>query len=72
MQNRKSLPSIPTQELIKQQESDNDLIPLWQEALDDDEAAKVPTCFYRKSGLLMRKWRPLTAPCQDEWQMSHQ
>ena len=72
VQNGKLLPSTPTQELIKQQESDPDLIPLWQEVLDDDEAAKVPTCFYRKSGVLMRKWRSPTAPCQDEWQVSHQ
>jgi len=72
VQNDESLPSISTQELIKQQESHPDFISLWQEVLDDDEAAKGLTCFYRKSGVLIRKWRPPTAPCQDEWQVSHQ
>ena len=56
VQNDASLPPIPTQELIMQQESDP------QEVLCEDEAAKVPTCFYMKSGVLMRKWKTPTAP----------
>jgi len=71
VQNDASLPPIPTQELIMQQESDPELTSLWQEVLCEDEVAKVPICFYRKSGVRMRKWRPPTTPCQDEWQVSH-
>ena len=28
--------------------------------------------FYKRSGVLMRKWRPAIAPSDEEWQVSHQ
>ena len=30
------------------------------------------SCFYLKSGVLMRKWRPRDAPADEEWQVNHQ
>ena len=63
---------VSTNSLIKAQESDPELAPLMHGALCEYEAAKVPTCFYIKAGILMRKWRPSTASPEDEWQVSHQ
>ena len=30
------------------------------------------TCYYDIDGILMRKWRPITAPANEEWQIVHQ
>ena len=62
----------PREQLIQAQVNAPELTPLLQDALDMAEAAKVPTCFYKKSGILMRKWRSATAPSVEEWQVSHQ
>ena len=29
-------------------------------------------CFYKRNGVLMRKWRPLDAPADEEWKVKHQ
>ena len=63
---------VPTNQLIERQKSDPELIPLLEDALCESEAAKVPICFYVKSDVLMRKWRPPTAAADEEWQVSHQ
>ena len=63
---------VPTNQLIECQKSDPELIPLLEDALCESEAAKVPVCFYVKSDVLMYKWRPPTAPADEEWQVSHQ
>ena len=60
------------EQLIQAQANAPELTPLLQDALDMAEAGKVPTCFYKKSGILMRKWRRATAPSDEEWQVSHQ
>ena len=60
------------EQLIQAQVNDPELTPLLQDALDVAEATKVPTCFYKRSRVLMRKWRPATAPSDEEWQVSHQ
>ena len=62
----------PTKHLIECQQSDPELIQSLQDALCESEAAKVPTCFYMRSGVLMRKWRPPTVSPDEEWQVSHQ
>ena len=61
-----------TEQLMRPQESDPELIPLLHSTLDATEPSKVPTCFYKRNGILMRKWRPCTAPSDEEWQVSHQ
>jgi len=47
-------------------------MPLFLNTLDTAEANKVATCFNKCQGVLMRKWRPPTAPSDEEWQVSHQ
>jgi len=56
-----------TEQLMRAQESDPELIPLLHSALD---ATKVSTC--ERNGILMMKWRPCTAPSDEKWQVSHQ
>jgi len=63
---------VPTNQLVERQKSDPELSPLLQEASFESEAAKVPSCYYMKSDVLMRKWRPPTAAADEEWQVSHQ
>ena len=58
--------------LVREQENDPDLKDFSQRALSLQEADKVPVCFYKQNGVLMRKWRPPEAPADDEWQVIHQ
>lgn len=46
---------VPTSQLMEHQKSDLELVPLLEDKLCEFEAAKVPSCFYMKSGILMRK-----------------
>ncbi|XP_062610561.1 uncharacterized protein LOC134272333, partial [Saccostrea cucullata] len=57
--------------LISEQESDVELQGLIEQALSPEEAEKVPVCYYKNQGVLMRKWRPPDASVEDEWQIHH-
>ena len=59
--------SMSREQLIKEQQADVELCHLIEEAVDEEEATRYANCFYIKSGVLMRKWRPPDAPALDEW-----
>jgi len=64
--------SLTQEQLIKEQEADAELCSLIEEAIDEEEAARYGNCFYIKSGVLTRKWRPPDAPASDKWRATHQ
>ena len=47
-------------------------MPLLTRAVSQDEAQKLPTFFNLKSGVLLRKWRPVDIPPENEWAVCHQ
>ena len=59
-------------QLTTDQESDQEVNQLAQFAVNEDEASHQAQCFYHKSGVLMRKWRPRDTPANEEWQVTHQ
>ena len=63
---------IDRESLIFKQEHDSELMPLLTRAVSEDEAQKLPTSFYFKSGVLLRKWRPVDIPPENEWEVCHQ
>ncbi|XP_071850601.1 uncharacterized protein [Apostichopus japonicus] len=58
--------------LILEQSRDPELIDLVKGAVTPQEAEDNPVCFYKQNGVVMRKWRPLDAPADEEWQVVHQ
>ena len=72
IQNEEIKMPTSTGQLIQAQTTDPELLLLRQKSLCAEEAAKVPTCFYERSGVLMGKWRPSRAPSEEEWQVTHQ
>ena len=64
-------PSLREQ-LTQAHANDAKLMPELRDVLYMPEAAKLPTYFYKRSGILMRKWRPATASSDEEWQVSQQ
>ena len=64
--------SVSRSKLVSEQENDPDLMDIFDRSLTLQEAEDVPVCFYRRNGVLMRKWRPPDAPANDEWQIVHQ
>ena len=53
--------------LIRDQMNDQELIRLAQEVVDEDEVEMNPNCYFKQSGVLMRKWRPKDVPASDTW-----
>ena len=51
-------PSMKQQQLIEEQQHDVELSQLVEEAISEEEMANYAHCYYVKSGVLMRKWRP--------------
>ena len=58
--------------LIEEQHNDPEISALFGKALDENEAAKIPNCYYVKNGVLLRKWRPVDSPADEEWKVKHQ
>ena len=59
-------------QLCKEQHSDPEISTLFERALDKKEISQVPVCYYVKSDILMRKWRPSDVSAEDEWTVNHQ
>lgn len=59
-------------QLIQDQQADPELTTLAQEALTEEEAQVNPVCYFKKSGILMRKWRPPNIPTTDDWKVTYQ
>ena len=59
-------------QLSKEQHRDPEISPLFQKAVSETDLAQDPICFYIKNGILMRKWRSLEIPADDEWAVNHQ
>ncbi len=58
--------------LIAEQEKDPELKLLCNKSLSEDEVSKVPTGYFKKDGVLMRKWRPPDIPADNEWKVNYQ
>ena len=59
-------PSMNRQQLIQEQQRDVKLSQLTKEAVSEEQMPKHAQCYYIKSGVLMRKWRPPDAPASEE------
>ena len=64
--------SLSRTQLMADQKNDSELCQLAENAASVDEASSMATCYYDDSGILMSKWRPSTAPANEEWQVVHQ
>ncbi|KAL5020695.1 hypothetical protein ScPMuIL_002223, partial [Solemya velum] len=64
--------SLSREELIVQQEKDPEISLLCNRALSEEEAEKVPVCYFRRSGVLMRKWRPPDVSPEEDWKVVNQ
>ena len=60
------------EELVKKQKDDLELQRFWEQAISEEEASKVPNCYYLKSDMLMREWKPRDISSSHEWKMIHQ
>ena len=63
---------ISRERLIAEQEKDSELATFYSQALHQEEAKKVPTCYILQDDILMRKWRPLDTPAEEAWNVVYQ
>ena len=64
--------SLSREALIAEQDRDSEIICLSHQALGEKEAAIVPCCYFKKEGILMRKWHPLEAPASHDLKVAYQ
>ena len=64
--------SLHRNKLVEEQENDPETRSLLQCAVDENEAGTIPVCYYKKSGVLMRKWRPPDVSADEDWNVFHQ
>ena len=60
------------EQLIVEQMNDPSLSSLLAEAVSEKDIEFMPHGYYFREGVLMRKWRPLTASAADEWRVLNQ
>ena len=58
--------------LIEEQMKDPEVARLAREAVDEDECVVTPKCYFKQSGVLMRKWRPRDVPATNTWRTVYQ
>ncbi|XP_069983360.1 uncharacterized protein [Penaeus vannamei] len=58
--------------LIDQQKCDAELCKIAELAGSETDASDIPAAYYKKGGVLMRKWRPRHVGAGDEWHVVHQ
>jgi len=63
---------IPKDLLIKLQASDPDLCDIQEKVVSETEASQNQVSYFKRSGVLMRRWRPLDASADEEWRVVHQ
>ena len=63
---------LSREKLISEQEKYPELLLLRQNVLSSDEAEKVSVCYFKRNGVLMRKWRPPDALLDENWKVVHQ
>ncbi|KAK0147995.1 Retrovirus-related Pol polyprotein from transposon 412 [Merluccius polli] len=71
------LPCIPKmplgrEQLLLEQKNDSSLSSLFADAVSEKDIESVPQGYFFRDGVLMRKWRPLTASVKDEWRVLKQ
>ena len=65
-------PALGREQLISEQGKDPELSLLSETAMSEDEADDVAVCYFKKNGVLMRKWRPIDVPMDQEWSCVYQ
>ena len=63
---------ISQDQLIEMQENDPDLAIIRNQVVSKAEASKNQVSYYRNYGVLMRRWRPPDAACDEDWRVVHQ
>ena len=63
-------PIIEREQLVREQENDLELRGLVNDVVFDEDVTTTPECFFMQSDILMRKWRPRSAPATDEWRLT--
>jgi len=58
--------------LVDQQKCDAELCKIAELAGSENDVSDIPVGYYKKGGVLMRKWRPRHVAAGDEWHVIHQ
>ncbi len=64
--------SLSRAKLIDLQRNDQEIAKFHKRVIALDDAHHEQVCFYMNHGVLMRKWRPIDSPLDEEWNEIHQ
>ncbi|XP_076036100.1 uncharacterized protein LOC143022050 [Oratosquilla oratoria] len=63
---------LTRENLLKEQKSDETLVPLFEKAATEAEVNDTDRGLYIRKGVLMRKYRPAATPADQTWEEVHQ
>ena len=68
-------PPLTRSQLIRDQQADPELVALSQTSISqasitEEEAKDHPVFYFKRTGVLMCKWRPPSAPAADDWKVA--
>ena len=63
---------IRKEKIVKLQEEDADLVHIQERVVSESKAAPTQVRYYRKSGVLIQRWRPLDTQGNETWRAVHQ
>ena len=61
--------SLIRSQLIRDQQADSELVALSQTSITEVQAQDHTLCYFKRTGVLMCKWRPPSAPAADDWKV---
>lgn len=60
------------EQLVREKENNLELKRLAKNVVSNEDVTETPECFFMQLGILMRKWRPKSAPATDKWRTVYQ
>lgn len=63
---------LSREQLVVEQKNDSSLSSLFSSAVPEEDIECMPHGYFIREGVLMRKWRPLTASANDDWRVLYQ
>ena len=65
-------PPVTRSQLIQDQQADSELVALSHTSITEEEAQDHPACYFKRTGVLMCKWRPPSASAANDWRVVYQ
>ena len=65
-------PPLTHSQLIRDLQADLELVAFSETSITKEETQNSLVCYFKRTEVLMHKWRPLSVPAADDWKVVYQ